>query len=199
MHQVEPPPAENGSAPHAPLPSEPSVCRVHPQVALWVVRGVLGTAIGATALALLPANTVQAPLTETVDIFHPTRDETIALPAAISAIPREEVDMAAVPAVVAQPERDHNAEVLSAPERPAAPRARSAPPRRVQAKPFRAPAKSWVHRSAKRPLTALTRGGEAYDASCRRQDCAATVTAGVKSSGAFAQAIKHMMAPTYDT
>lgn len=134
--------------------------RLHPQVALWLVRGALGTTIAGIAFALLPVKDARPALSQTATLAQAVQTGIPPLLASVQTGQPQEALTTAVISPMAQGMPLQNSiqsdppqgSVLRLAEQPA-PRTRSAKPSRIRDR-YRA------HRSPSRPLAVLARGAK---------------------------------------
>lgn len=134
------------------------VRRLHPQLALWLVRGFLGTTIASIAVALLPGKNVPPPLTPASTLVRPAQSEMTAMLAFVTISPPLEAQATAVVTPAAHDVQPHTATPSATPVPSDASRAKRPVARERAVKPSRLQNRHRAYRSSPRPLSALARG-----------------------------------------
>lgn len=159
MHQIELSPAKDETGPEEQSPNTP-VRRIHPQIALWLVRGVLGTTIAGIVFALLPGKNVQPQLPQTATLAEPANGEMTALLASVATTLPLEAQAAAVFTPMVHGTARQNAVRTETPDASASRRTEHSGARGRAAKPSGLTNRYRAHRPHHRPMTALARGAK---------------------------------------
>jgi hypothetical protein len=165
MQQLERMAQEDGGGPEKQSPADPAAVGIHPQIALWLVRGALGATIGITALALLPEGPTQTPMPQTAALSQTMRSEMSVLPMAAAIAPMAAAQTTAMPVSVKQqpPNGDSSDSATRPPvasNRQAAHRVDRSPPRQTKPKTYQSRNTARSHHTTKRPLAAVARGAK---------------------------------------
>lgn len=141
-------------------PADPPGFRVHPQLALWMVRGALGTIVGVTVFALFPEQPVQSPTPQVLVRSETVHSEMIALPASLTVSSQAAFGNATAPRIIEE-ERERDTSYSGVTEQPRSLQShRRGSPRQLQAKSSRTRSATRAHRSPKHPLAAIARGAK---------------------------------------
>jgi hypothetical protein len=158
MHELELSVAPDSGDHQEPLRTEPDDRRLHPQLALWMVRGVLGAFIGTATLALLSERMTRIPDPTTFHLAVVRSSETIAPPTSVVSSPEPALDLAAAPESAVREDPEPNDSIYIAPAPPTTHRVQRSTPRDTKAKTSRPANHYRQHRSIKRPFTTIARG-----------------------------------------
>jgi len=160
MHQIEMSPEIEQRNIQEQVQPETRVGRLHPQLALWLVRGFLGTTIASMAFALLPGNTVHPPLSQTATLPQPALVQMPAVLASVHMSQPPESQAAAVFTPLPHDTRLQNAAKAAPPVPSVSGRTKYSAAHDRAGKPSRTRSRYRANRSAHRPLTALARGAK---------------------------------------
>lgn len=141
-----------------PLRTEAIDRQLHPQVALWMVRGVLGAFIGTAALTLLSDRMPRPPDPTSFHLAVVRSSETVPPPMSVVSSPEPALDLAAAPENVVREDREPNDSISVAPAPPTTHRVQRSTPRNTKARTSRPANHYRQHRSIKRPFTTIARG-----------------------------------------
>jgi hypothetical protein len=158
MLQIELSAAEDGVGAQTPSQLTTPVSRLHPQLALWLVRGVLGATIVGIAMAFVPVRSAQPPLSQTAALAQPAQSEMTALLASATTGPEPEPQAAAALTPTSHAVQQPASALLATPVLSEAYRAKHSVARKKAIKPSRRYNRHRAHRSTPRPLSTLARG-----------------------------------------
>ncbi len=160
MHQIELSPLNDVRGTQEQTPQDAPVRRLHPQLALWLVRGFLGTTLASIAVALLPGNSVQPSVSQTATFAVPALGQMSAVLASVDTSERLESQAATVLTPLPHDMRLQSAAEAAPPGPSVSGRTEYSAARDKAAKPSRTRNRYRANRSAHRPLTALARGAK---------------------------------------
>ncbi len=128
---------------------------VHPQAALWMVRAALGAAVGSAVFAVVPGGGMQAAVPQERAVLQIARSESVAAASSASLPPAKAMGQSVRGATEAL---DRSVVQTVALDQPTSSRERSAVQGRGQLVKVKPRGRGGVHRSHRRPLTAIARG-----------------------------------------
>jgi hypothetical protein len=160
MHQIELSPEKEQKIAQEQFLPETRVGRLHPQLALWLVRGVLGASIASIAFALLPGNSVQPSVSQTATFAVPAAGHVPVVLASTESIQRVESQVATAFTPLAHETQLKNADEAAPPVPSNSARTKYSAAHDKASKPSRTRNRYRANRSAHRPLTALARGAK---------------------------------------